>query len=115
MSISNHTPRVLSKVFDEYSNEENYGFNKTVVPVKLARLGTENLVSRSQAKRLLARVDKFETVIFDFRDVDCIGQAFADEIFRVFAKQYPLMTLMVTSANQDVSKMIERARQAARE
>lgn len=46
------------------------------------------LDSRSQAKRLLARVDKFKKVIFDFDDVEPIGQAFADEVFCVFAKQH---------------------------
>jgi len=112
MKLSNHTSRVLKNVFDEFSTDDNYGFNKTVVPVKLARLGTENLISRSQAKRLLSRVDKFETVLFDFRDVDTIGQAFADEIFRVFAAQHPGMKLYPINANDEVSQMILRARHA---
>ena len=55
-----------------------------MVPVDLARYGDDNLVSRSQARRLLARVDRFRTVVLDFKGVDAIGQAFADEVFRVF-------------------------------
>jgi hypothetical protein len=50
----------------------------------LARYGNESLVSRSQAKRLLARIDRFKIVIFDFEGIEQIGQAFANEVFRVF-------------------------------
>jgi hypothetical protein len=67
-------------------------------------------VSRSQAKRLLARVELFETVMFDFTGVATIGQAFADEIFRVFANQHPNIELTPTHANSDVKRMIARAR-----
>lgn len=36
----------------------------------------------------MARIDCFKVVIFDFDGVDEIGQAFADEIFRVFHLQH---------------------------
>lgn len=110
MKLSNHTSRILKHVFDEFSTDDDFGFTKTVVPVKLARYGTENLLSRSQAKRLLARVDKFQTVLFDFREVDTIGQAFADEIFRVFALEHPQMRLLPVNANEEVTRMIDRVR-----
>jgi len=56
--LSNHTSRTLKKIYDQYAPESgDYGFNKTVVPVKLAQYGNDKLVSRSQAKRLLARVE----------------------------------------------------------
>ena len=57
--------------------------------MKLARYGNENLISRSQAKRLLARLEKFKIVMLDFEDVATIGRAFADEIFRVFTNNHP--------------------------
>lgn len=110
MLLNNHTTRTTKKVFDKFSSGEDYGFTKTVVPVKLVQYGDENLISRSQAKRLLARIDRFETVIFDFQDVVLIGQSFADEIFRVFAKQHPTMKLLDIKANSAVKKMISRAR-----
>lgn len=114
MDLNNHTARTTKKVFDMFTSGEGFGdFTKTMVPVRLARYGTENLVSRSQAKRLLARVDRFETVNFDFRDVDSIGQAFADEIFRVFAKQHPKMILAELNANSAVKRMINRVRGGA--
>lgn len=111
MKLHNHTARSVKKIFDQYSSGDDYGFNKTVVPVNLARYGSDKLISRSQAKRLLARVELFKVVIFDFTDVDSIGQAFADEIFRVFANQYPEVELTSVHANVEVKKMIERAKQ----
>lgn len=38
-------------------------FCKTVVPVKLLRYKDEGIISRSHAKRLLARFDKFKYVV----------------------------------------------------
>ena len=110
MKLPNHTARTCKKVFDKYTSGEDYGFNKTVVPVKLAQYGSEALISRSQAKRLLARIEVFKIVIFDFKDVNSIGQAFADEIFRVFAAQHPDIEIIFIHANEDVKKMITRAK-----
>jgi anti-sigma regulatory factor (Ser/Thr protein kinase) len=113
MKLHNHTARTTKKVFDQFSGGDDYGFNKTVVPVDLARYGNENLISRSQAKRLLARVELFKIVVFDFSGVETIGQAFADEIFRVFAQQHPEIQLLVTKANSEVKRMISRAKAGA--
>ena len=110
MKISNFSTRTIKEVFDEFSSMDDYGFTKTVVPVKLAQYGDEYLVSRSQAKRLLSRIARFETVLFDFRGVESIGQSFADAIFRVFAEQHPNMKLLDIRANPEVKKMINRAR-----
>jgi anti-sigma regulatory factor (Ser/Thr protein kinase) len=110
MELHNHTARTTKKVFNQYSSGDDYGFNKTVVPVQLAQYGNDKLISRSQAKRLLARVELFKTVIFDFAGVDGIGQAFADEIFRVFAQRHPAIELLPIKANSQVKRMIERAK-----
>lgn len=110
MELKNHTSRSLKKLFDEFSSDDGeFRFNKTSVPVRLATHGDEQLVSRSQAKRLLARVDKFERVLLDFKGVSTIGQAFADEIFRVFARANPTIEVIPIHANSDVKRMIARA------
>ena len=109
MQITNNSARTMKSVFEKYASGTEYGFDKTVVPASLARYGNEMLVSRSQAKRLLARVDKFRIVIFDFSDIDQIGQAFADEVFRVFKNQHPEIQLYFSQANADVENMIIRA------
>lgn len=109
MKLNNHTSRTVQKVFNKFTSDEEFGFTKTVVPVRLAQYGDDKLVSRSQAKRLLARIDKFKTVIFDFQGVDMIGQAFADEVFRVFAQKHPEIELIPHKANSAVKRMIYRA------
>lgn len=113
MKLSNHTARTVKKIFDQFTSEEDYGFNKTVVPVALAQYGNDKLISRSQAKRVLARVDLFKIVLFDFEKVPTIGQAFADEIFRVFPKEHPQIEIHATHANSEVKRMIERAKAGA--
>jgi hypothetical protein len=110
MKLHNHTSRTLKKVFGQYSSGDDYGFNKTVVPVKLARYGNDQLISRSQAKRVLARVELFKIVVFDFKDVPIIGPAFADEIFRVFALKHPEIELVSVHANSEVKRMVERTK-----
>jgi hypothetical protein len=110
MSLDNHTARTTKKIFDQFSSPDTYGFTRTVVPVRLAKYGNDELVSRSAAKRLLERVDRFKTVVFDFADVESIGQAFADEIFRVFAQRHLEMELLAVNTTEEVRQMIARAR-----
>ncbi len=109
LKLNNHTARTTTKIFDKYTMGEDFGFNKTVVPVRLAQYGNDKLISRSQAKRVLARVELFKTVIFDFKEVPIIGQAFADEIFRVFAKEHREIQIEHMHANSAVKRMIDRA------
>ncbi len=110
MKLNNHSSRTCKAIFEQYSSGEDFGFTKTRVPVKLAQYGEDKLISRSQAKRLVARVDQFKTVYFDFEGVETIGQAFADEIFRVFAKSHPQIDVIPINANTEVQGMINAAR-----
>lgn len=110
MSIATDSPRTLGQVFEEYaSGPDDYSFARTIVPVRLAQIGDENLISRSQAKRLMQRVDRFQHVMLDFQGVTTIGPAFADEIFRVFAREHPEVELVATHAVPEVQQMIRRA------
>ena len=109
MKLNNHTARTTKEIFGQYISEEEFAFNKTIVPVRLAQYDDDKLISRSQAKRLLSRVNQFKTVIFDFQSVDVIGQAFADEIFRVFDRKFPDVELIPIKANTTVKAMINRA------
>jgi len=101
----------LKAVFDAFTGneDENFAFNKTIVPVKLVLYEGERLVSRSQAKRILNRVERFKTVLLDFQDVDFIGQAFADEVFRVFARNNPQITLIPVNITKGVGQAIKAA------
>ena len=110
MLLMRATPITLKSVFDEHSSDlDGYAFSSTHVPVGLATYGEELLVSRSQARRLLVRFENFKEVMLDFKGVDRVGQAFADEIFRVFRKANPQVKLAILNTSQDVEQMIRRA------
>lgn len=110
MQLATDSPRTVEAVFNQYSSgPDDYAFARTVVPVRLARVGDESLVSRSQAKRLLQRVEHFRHVVLDFAEVARVGQAFADEIFRVFANAHPEVELLPVNALPEVQQMIRRA------
>jgi STAS-like domain of unknown function (DUF4325) len=111
MKLNNHTSKTCKAIFDHYSEEDDYGFIKTVVPVRLAQYGNENLISRSQAKRVLARVELFKKVILNFEGVPVVGQAFTDEIFRVFANSHPDIKLVPINTTPDVERIISSVSQ----
>ncbi len=97
-------------VFRPFSIDvEEPAFDRTVVHVKLYRYGTAQ-ISRSQARRLLTGLDKFKQIVLDFERVPSVGQAFADEVFRVFQKRHPDLLIEYVNANDAVKFMVERAK-----
>ena len=102
-----NTRKTLRETFARYT-DGSYKFSKTGVHVKLYHKGVE-YVSRSQARRILAGMEKFKTIQLDFRGVNTAGQAFADEIFRVWHSRYPKITIVPVNANDNVMFMIKRA------
>ncbi len=108
MTISRKSDRTLKSVFDFYAGESSdFSFNKTTVALTLSQYEGEQLVSRSQAKRILNHVDKFKEVELDFNKIDFIGRAFADEIFRVYQNQHPEIQFTCIHANKDIEGLIQ--------
>ena len=108
MAIRINSKRTVQSIFEEFSTIDHPGFFKTIVPVALATYGDENMISRSQAKRVLARVEKFTEVRLDFKGVTEVGQAFVDEIFRIFVMNYPNVNINYINANDSIEYMIRR-------
>ena len=107
MDISLNSDIILSDIFDKFTDAEKDGFNKTIIPMKLMKYEGMELVSRSQAKRLINRFEKFQEVILDFEGVELIGQAFTDELFRIFPLNNPQTHLTTICTNSTVDKMIK--------
>lgn len=108
MTVAVEPNSTLREVFDEHTaSDGGFGFSKTHVPVKLADHGTDGLTSRSKARRIINRFESFSEVILDFEGVDYIGQGFADEIFRVFRRKHPNVSLKCTNTSEDVRGMIK--------
>lgn len=102
----------LSDVFKKYTNltdESDYGFDKTEIRVKLYTSSGIN-ISRSQARRILHGLEKFKIILLDFDKVPMVGQAFADEIYRVFQNKYPEIKIQEENMNDAVRFMIERSK-----
>jgi hypothetical protein len=107
--ISVNSKKHLNDVFHKYySDPEEYDFDKTEIYVRLYTMGTIH-VSRSQARRVLSGLDKFRHIVLNFERVPNVGQAFADEIFRVFATKHPEIKIEPFNMNETVEFMVKRS------
>ncbi|MEA2088913.1 MAG: DUF4325 domain-containing protein [Patescibacteria group bacterium] len=107
LTLSLNSKKTPKKVMDKYADQE-IGFTKTIVAVALSAGPNDPHVSRSQAKRLLMGLEKFKTIILDFKNVASVGQAFVDEVFRVFKNEHPDIVIQYCNANSEVKGMIIR-------
>ena len=107
-SVAKTTKKHLNALFKKYqTGGERRDFGKTEVKIRLYTMGTI-YVSRSQARRVLAGLEKFRRATLDFDRVPTIGQAFADEAFRVFPLRHPDTKILAVNANEAVQFMIDR-------
>jgi len=107
-SIDTHSKKHLKDIFLEFASAKNdYAFDKTEIRVQLYSIGGV-YISRSQARRLLSGLEKFNTIILDFDKVPMVGQAFADEVFRVFKNKYPNIKIKSVNTNKGIEFMIGR-------
>jgi STAS-like domain of unknown function (DUF4325) len=114
LQLDDRSGRILRSVFEKFAAEQgDFEFSKTVIALDLARHEGEELVSRSQARRLVTRFEKFREVVLDFERIKSIGQAFADEVFRVFSVAHPGTKLIPIRMNEEVTLMVGRAQSAA--
>jgi len=104
-TIKQKTTQELKDVFDKYTNKD-FSFQKTEIRLKLFELGT-NYLSRSQARRVLTGLEKFEKIILDFTEIETIGQGFADEVFRVWKNKHPQIELQPMNCAAGVNFMIK--------
>lgn len=104
MSLSNYSHKKSKEVFDMYSDDDG-SFAKTKVPLK--NIFDASPVSRSQAKRVLMRLEKFQEVILDFDGIEWMGQGFAHQIFVIYKNQHPEIQIIPVNMNEDVTKMYD--------
>ena len=107
MELSNYSNKILKEVFDMFSDEDG-GFTRTHIPIK--NIYETFPVSRSQAKRLCNRFDKFAEIELDFQGIEEIGQGFAHEIFVVFQNNHPGIKLFPVNMTPSVEKMINHVK-----
>lgn len=108
MDLALNTLRTAQEIYEHYFNPEAVGgdaFHTTEVPVRLAQLSS-HLTSRSQGKWVMERATQFKTVVLDFEDVTFVGQAFVDEIFRVFALAHPQIQINPINMSAEVAQLV---------
>ena len=99
----------LEDFFGKYIGEKEYvELDMTVVQLGLYREGSM-WISRSQAKRVLNGLEKYQRVVFDFAGIKMVGQGFCDEIFRVFEIAHPEIKMEATNMCPSVEMMVTRA------
>lgn len=106
----------LNDIFKKYTNQSkdsDHGFDKTEIRIRLYTIGGVH-ISRSQARRIIDGLEKFKIVVMDYDKVPMVGQAFADEIYRIFQGKYPNIKIQNENMNEAVQFMIERAKQEAK-
>lgn len=102
--IRYNTTKTLPEVTDALQDPVTRRLNKTSIRVDLFREG--DFVSRTEAKLIGARLEGFEVIELNFSGVTQIGQGFADELFRVWAKEHPSSRLVPVNANPAVLTVI---------
>ena len=103
--LSVDTKRKYTEVFKEFTVDHH--FLRTRPTVKLFETGM-TFVSRSEARRLLKGLEKFNEIEMDFEKVNAVGQGFVDEIFRVWALENLDRKIIPINMNDAVSFMVNR-------
>lgn len=105
--ITKNSKRNLNLIFRAYI-DGSFDFGRTSVLVRLYKLDRAH-ISRSQARRVVSGLEKFKTVMLDFDGVETVGQAFADEVFRVWQSNHKNTKIKHSNANKNIEFMIQRA------
>lgn len=107
--INKHNKKSLNDIFRRYyTNPKELDFDKTEIKIELYTIGRA-CISRSQAKRVLNRLDRFKKAILDFSNVATVGQGFADEVFRVFKIQHPEVNIRPINMIPPVKFIVNKA------
>lgn len=106
MKLDAQTRRDLAALFDEFTDDQQR-FTRSRPVVRLFEIGV-SFVSRSEAKRLLAGMERFRVVEVDFAGVESVGQGFVDELLRVWPAAHPETSIEPTNMNDAVKFMVTR-------
>jgi hypothetical protein len=97
-------------VYAELSNPATGRYDKTTIHVNLFKEHGGSFVSRTEAKAIGTRLEGFEEIELDFSGISEIGQGFADQLFRVWARENPSSHLVPINANPAILAMIAAMR-----
>jgi uncharacterized protein DUF4325 len=93
-------------VYAALSNSTTGRFDKTTIHVGLFKEHGGSFVSRTEAKAIGTRLEGFEKIELDFAGISEIGQGFADQLFKVWARENSSSRLVSINANPAILAMI---------
>jgi anti-sigma regulatory factor (Ser/Thr protein kinase) len=107
-AIHLETSRTLESTLKQFSlSGTGYGFERTIISMRLLANSVSGLESRAQARRVGARLNQFKRAEVDFQGVNHVGHGFVDELFRVVPSQQPGLSLVPINMGPDVAAMVE--------
>ena len=106
--VDPETERTTLEIFDAFVDRDTFEFSRTIVPLRVFRRG-DRFISRSEAKRLGTRLDRFNEAVLDFDGIKEVGQGFVDELFRVWARDHPGTRLLPVNMSPVVERVVLRA------
>ena len=111
LAIRFDSERTLQQVIGQYCEKPSAGaeIDETEILIQLSQMENEPYISRRQAQRVLQGMEKFRRVVLDFQNIPTVGQAFVDEVFRMFRSSQPDIDIRYIHANQDVQFMIDKS------
>jgi anti-sigma regulatory factor (Ser/Thr protein kinase) len=108
VAIALDSTLTLDEVMRDHSLDGiGYGFERTVVPLQMLTSKHSGLESRAQARQVAARLAQFRRAELDFDGIAEIGHSFADELFRVFAREHPGVELVPLHASVRVAALLK--------
>ncbi len=107
LAIALDTRRTLDQVLESWScDQSGIAFDRTSVSLRLLAGSNVALDSRAQARRVVARLERFRRAEVDFDGVDEVGHGFADELFRVFTSSHPGVELVPMNMSPRVAALV---------
>ena len=110
MAIALDTTRTLDQVLGAWSLDgRGIDFDRTTISLRLLAGPGLALDSRAQARRVASRLSTFKRAEIDFEGIEDVGHAFADELFRVFARSHREVELLPTHMTPRVAALVSSA------
>lgn len=106
LEIKTNSRRTCQEVFQRIFDREKRSVR---IPVKLARSNGEQLNSRIQAQSLVHNIEELDEIEFDFRQIDLIGPAFADELLRRSKEKNINISVSWINTTRTINMLMSRA------
>ena len=105
--IDPNSKRTCQEIFKKIFDPEN---KSLFIPINLLSInGNDQINSRSQAKSVLRKIDGMKIINLDFKYVELIGPAFADELIRIIKKTDSKIKIKWFNSNETIDILMSHA------